>query len=134
MFKMAFKLVKPKFIPPLDENFRPAVLTNRAFEQAVVESGSGVPLVIGLERPNGSVSRFEISVFPDDHPHAEANLMVVERLVKFLLWQRGGWKVYIGGPVSIGQYIAQCYAPDGKNAFDYHFMGEDVYQKTHGRA
>jgi predicted NBD/HSP70 family sugar kinase len=127
---MSFELVKPKFVPPLDPEFRPAILANRAFEQAVAESGVGVPLVIGLERANGSVSRFETLVFPDGHSRAEDNLMFVERRVKFLLWQRGGWKVYIGGPASIGQYIAQRYAPDGQNAFDYHFMGEDVYQKT----
>jgi len=127
---MSFKLVKSKFVPPLDENFRPAVLANRNFRQEIEAEGVGVPLVIGLERPNGSVSRFETTVFPDDHPRAEANLMYGERLVKFLLWQRGGWKIYLGGPKSIGQYITQRYAPDGQNAFDYHFLGEDVYQKT----
>jgi predicted NBD/HSP70 family sugar kinase len=46
-----------------------------------------------------------------------------------LLWQRGGWKVYIGGPSFIGSYIKQCYAPDGARAFDFRFMGESVYQK-----
>ncbi len=127
---MSLRLVKPRFRPPLDEDFRPAVLANRAYQKEVADSGAGVPLIIGLERANGSVSRFETSVFPDDHPRAEANLMYVERLIKFLLWQRGGWKVYIGGPSSIGQYIAQSYGLGGKNEFDYHFMGEDVYQKT----
>ena len=29
----SFSLVKPKFIPPLDDEFCPAVLANRAFEQ-----------------------------------------------------------------------------------------------------
>jgi predicted NBD/HSP70 family sugar kinase len=30
----------------------------------------------------------------------------------------------------VGEYIAKCYAPDGSRSFDYHFMGEDVYEKT----
>jgi predicted NBD/HSP70 family sugar kinase len=124
-----FELVKPKFMPPVDENFRPAVLANRAFRQAVVTSGVGVLLMLGLERADGSLSRFETSVFPDDHASAAANLAYVERLVKFLLWQRGGWKVYVGGPKSVGEYIAQCYSDGGLRDFDYHFMGAKVYLK-----
>ncbi len=123
-------LIKPKFTPPLDDNFRPAVLANRAFQQAVKDSQAGVPLVIGLERAEGAVSRFETLVFPDGHPQAAANLPYVERLVKFLLWQRGGWKVYIGGPQAVGEYIQQLYAPTGERHFDYSFMGEQVYQNT----
>ncbi len=126
----AFRRVKPRFVPPLDEGFRPAVLANRAFRQEVEESGGGVPLVLGLERADGSVSRFETRVFPEGHPRAQANLRYAERLLKFLLWQRGGWKVYVGGPESIGRFIADEYAANGPRSFDYRFMGEDVYEKT----
>ena len=126
----AFPLVKPAIVPPLDPGFRPAVLANRAFRQAVADSGVGVPLVLGVERVNGSLSRFETVVLPEDHPQAEANLFYVERLVKFLLWQRGGWKVYVGGPVFVGEHIKQVYSPGGARSFDYTFMGEKVYQHT----
>jgi predicted NBD/HSP70 family sugar kinase len=126
----SLRLVKPRFVPPLDESFRPAVLANRAFQAEVEVSGVGVPLVLGLERADGSVSRFETTVFPDSHPRAAANPMYAERLVKFLLWQRGGWKVYVGGPQSIGNYTKKCYAPDGERAFDFHFMGKEIYEKT----
>ncbi len=125
-----FKLVEPRFLPPLDQGFRPAVLANRAFLKEVADSGEGAPLVLGLERSDGSVSRYETQVFPDGHPRAGANLMYAERLLKFLLWQRGGWKVYVGGPCGIGDYLAKCYAPDGEREFDFHFMGEDVYEHT----
>jgi predicted NBD/HSP70 family sugar kinase len=126
----AFKLVKPEFIPPLDKDFRPAVLANRAFQQAVQDSGEGTPLVLALERPDGSVSRFETQVFPEGHPRAGANLTYAERIFKFLLWQRGGWKAYVGGPKSVGDYIARCYSPDGERAFDYHFAGQEIYDRT----
>jgi predicted NBD/HSP70 family sugar kinase len=122
-------LVKPNIVPVLDANFRPPVLANQAFRQAVAESWAGVPLVLGLERVNGSLSRYETVVFPDGHPQAGANLMFVERIVKFLLWQCGGWKVYVGGPASVGEHIQAIYAADGARAFDYHFMGERIYQQ-----
>jgi predicted NBD/HSP70 family sugar kinase len=123
-------LVQPRLIPPLDPDFRPAALANRAFQKEVAASGVGVPLVLGLERAGGELSRFETQVFPSGHPRFAANLMYVERLVKFLLWQRGAWRVYVGGPREIGEYIAHCYSPAGVRKFDYHFMGEDVYEQT----
>lgn len=122
-------LSMPAFVPPLDPGFRPAALANRAFQNAVKDSGGGVPLVLALKRSNGCVSRFETRVFPEGHEKAEANLFYVERLLKFLMWQRGGCTVYCGGPKSIGDYLTQCYQPGGLRAFDYHFMGEDVYER-----
>jgi len=123
-----FQLVEPRLKPPLDADFRPASLANRRFRDSL--QGIGVPLVIGLERSHGEVSRYETSVFPEGHPQFEANFYYVERLVKFLLWQRGGFKVYLGGPPSIGEYIREVYSPHGARKFDYEFMGEQVYEQT----
>lgn len=124
---MSLPLIPPRFAPPLDPDFRPAVLANRAFRAAVQRSGTGEPLVIALERSDGSVSRFETLVFSESHPRAAENLVYAERILKFLLWQRGGYKVYVGGPGSIGAHIAQAYASDGERAFDHQFMGEKAY-------
>lgn len=121
------ELVPPRFTPPLDEDFRPAALFNRAFRQSTAQEG--VRLVIGLERAPADISTFETRVFPDGHPRMAENLPYVERLVKFLLWQRGGYRIYVGGPHLVGQYIQAAYAADGKRAFDHQFMGEQVYQK-----
>lgn len=122
-----FPLVQPQFVPPLDNAFRPAILANREFEREAAEAG--VPLVFGLEREDGKLSRFETKVFPDNHPKAAANLHYTERLLKFLLWQRGGFRIYVGGPRSIGIYLQECYSSMGNRKFDYHFMGEQVYER-----
>lgn len=122
-------LVPPPTVPPLHPEFRPAVLGNHAFLRAVEESGQGVPLRIALQRGDGSVSTYETRVFPSDHPLAEANLTYAERLVKFLLWQRGGWKVTIGGPPEIARHIRRVYSPGQERAFDYDFMGVTVYEQ-----
>ncbi len=123
------KLVAPQTLPPLDPDFKPAVLANRAFVQAVQDSGGGVPLKIALERGDGSVTVFETVAFAPDSPEAGQNLMYAERLVKFLLWARGGYKVIIGGSEQIANHLKAVYAPDGARAFDYDFMG-GVYEKT----
>ena len=118
----------PKIQPMLDDSFRPAALANKIFQESVDQVG--VPLVIGLERSDDEFSRYETKVFPEEHPNFESNFEYVERIVKFLLWQRGGFKVYIGGPCEIGDHIGSCYAPQGTRKFDYHFMGEQVYERT----
>jgi predicted NBD/HSP70 family sugar kinase len=124
-----FHFVAPRFQPSLDPGFRPAVLANHAFRQEVEASGQGVPLVLALVRAEDSVSRYEIQVFPEGHPRAGANLFYVERLLKFLLWQRGGWKVYVAGPPTVGRHLARCYSPGGERAFDYGFLSDLVYEK-----
>ncbi len=125
----AASLPKPDFIPPLDPQFRPAVLYNRDFRKGIEETGSGVDLILALERTDGSISRFNTQVYAENHPRASENSFYIERIVKFLLWQRGGYKIYIGGPEYIGNTIKECYALEGERTFDYSFMGEDVYEK-----
>ena len=125
----AMRLIEPKIRPPLDGDFRPAVLANQHFLEEVAGSQAGVPLLIGLERSDGYLSHFKSQVFPAGHPRASANLRYVERIVKFLLWQKGGWKIYLGGPPGIGEYIRDCYSAQGERSFDYQFMQKDVYEK-----
>ncbi len=124
---LPFHLPAPEFVPPLDDTFRPAALADRAFRQETAHQG--MPLVIGLERENGRFSRFETRVFHPDNARAGGNFYYVERLVKFLLWARGGFKLYIGGPHNIGQYIQEMYSPEGLRRFDYHFLGDQVYRQ-----
>ena len=110
----------PSRIPaPLDPGFQPAVLANRFYVESAKASGQAVPLVLGLERENGLLSRFETVVLPG----ADATtLHYVERLVKFLLWARGGWKLHFGGPKAIGEFIRQTYAARGARKFDCAMM------------
>jgi predicted NBD/HSP70 family sugar kinase len=125
---MAMRLIEPRVPAPLDKGFRPAVLANRKFIEEVKDVG--IQAVIGLERSSNDFSRYPIKLFPEDHPEFEANFQYVERIVKFLLWQRGGHTVYFSGPTRIADYLRGTYAANGERKFDYHFMGEQVYEKA----
>ena len=118
--------VHPAIVAPLDREFLPAALFNRKYRQLAKEKG-GVPLRVALERGDGSISTYTTTVMPASLGHVEATRLYVERIVKMLLWQRGGWKVYVGGPAEIGNYIKEVYSPKGARKFDYEFMG-DVYE------
>jgi len=119
--------VKPAILAPLDPGFLPAALFSQEYRKLVSASG-GVPLRIALERGDGSISTFCTSVLPSAAGHAEATLLYTERLVKFLLWQRGGWKVCVGGPAEIGRHIEEIYSLGGARKFDAEFMG-GIYER-----
>ncbi len=116
-----------KFEAKLDKGFQPMILVYNDFIKRATEAG-GDKLVIGIERNNGFVSAFEMVVFKDGTGHDEENLRLVERIVKTLLWVRGGYKVIIAGSKLIYEGIAKIYAVDGLRAFDNDFMA-GVYEK-----
>jgi predicted NBD/HSP70 family sugar kinase len=119
--------VHPAIVAPLDRGFLSASLFTREYLKLAVKLG-GVSLHLAVERGDGSISAYQTKVIPPAKGHAEATHLFVERIVKMLLWQRGGWKVYIGGPVEIGNYIKQVYSPSGARKFDFEFMG-NVYER-----
>ncbi|MGB7722513.1 MAG: hypothetical protein WBL65_21615, partial [Bryobacteraceae bacterium] len=99
-----------KFRPALDSEFLPASLWNRVYRARVKESGGGRNLAIALERSDGSVSVFRTAVLPHEGKNVAVNNRYVERLLKFLLWQKGGYRVTIGGDARIADYLRSVYA------------------------
>jgi predicted NBD/HSP70 family sugar kinase len=118
--------VSPRFRPVLDQGFIPACLWNRAYRSAIKEAGAH-RLAIALERSDGSVSVFRTAILPHEGANIPVNHRYVERLLKFLLWQKGGYRVTIAGQARIADYLSTVYAPVGARAFDHKFMGERVY-------
>ncbi len=119
--------VRPAITPPLDPGFVPAELWNRAYRTRCEASAGGHPLAIALERTDGTVSRYDTRVLPHTGENVALNRKYVERLVKFLLWARGGWRVLIGGDAAIAEMVRGIYAADGERRFDHEFMGAKIY-------
>ena len=115
-----------KFNAPLDPGFMPMAVVFRDFQEKVKAAG-GTKLVIGLERNGGLTSAFTLDVFKDGTGHDEENHEFVERIVKTLLWARGGYKVIIAGSDVIAEKIKADYSVGGAREFDSVFMSE-VYE------
>jgi len=105
-----------KFPAPLDPGFAPCALCSR---------GGEVPLVIAVEGEDGRVSRFETTIAAE--PDAAA-LRQAERLVKMLLWARGGWRVVIAGPTAAAELVREHYRVGGVRSFDAETM-QRIYQQ-----
>ena len=118
--------MKLKVLAPLDPGFMPMSVVYRDFEAAVKAEG-GEKLTIGLERNDGLTSVFTLDVFKDGTGHDEENHDFVERIVKTLLWVRGGYKIIIAGSKVIADRIKADYSEGGIRAFDSEFMA-GVYE------
>ena len=118
--------MKLKVTAPLDPGFMPMAVVYREFEEKVKAEG-GQTLKIALERNGGLTSVYTVEVFRDGTGHDEENHDFVERLVKTLLWTRGGYKVIIAGSEVIANRIKADYAVGGLRDFDRDFMS-GVYE------
>ncbi|HEY1410514.1 MAG TPA: hypothetical protein VGF36_00155, partial [Rhodopila sp.] len=120
--------VTPRFRPPLDPAFAPAFLWHRGFQALAAADRSARPFVLVLDRPDGGVARHESRILGPAHPQAALNLYYAERVLKFLLWQKGGNRVRVGGAPELAAQLALIYGPTGPRAFDAEFMGGKVYR------
>ena len=118
--------MKLKVEAKLDKQFMPMSVVYRDFVNEAKENG-GEKLIIAIERNKGYSSTFETVVFPDG-VNDDRNIEMIDRIVKSLLWFRGGYKIIIAGSKVVYEGIKKAYAKDGTRAFDNDFMG-GVYEK-----
>ena len=94
--------------PVLDEGFVPLGLFFKHFQENATK-----PVVIAVERSNGLVGRYDTKIFGTEEMK-EADCYYIDRLVKMLLWAKGGFKVYVCGDETVGEYIKETYRIGGK--------------------
>ena len=80
-----------KHVPVLDPGFIPFGVWMESYLKDAKH-----PVAIAVERDNGRVSVRHTFIHGTPEM-AEADYRYVERIVKFLLWSVGGYKVYICG-------------------------------------
>ena len=111
-----------KHIPELDPEFFPVIRFNQAFLRTAQK-----PMSVAVERDRGQVAVCNTRIHGTPE-WFEADCYYMDRLVKSLLWMKGGWKVYVAGDEAIGKYLQQTYSLTGARAFDADFMA-GVYER-----
>ena len=109
----------------LKRDFKPPIALLQQLKCAARPGGK--TLVIAWERENGYVSRYDLPL-PTRAEDSPEVLQLAERIVKFLLWAAGGWRLMLCGPRKLCMSIKQQYTKGGARAFDVAFMA-NVYGK-----
>ena len=113
--------VELKHVPPLDPEFIPLMRFNRAFLETAKK-----PVGIAVERADGQMA--SCRTFIHGTPEmAEADHYYINRLVKTILWMKGGFKVYVSGDEGIAEYLRSIYCAGGGQEFDWDYMA-NVYE------
>lgn len=106
--------------PPLDADFIPFGAFKMAFEKSAKDHG-GEKFTIAIERNSGQISTYE-TVIHGKSEYFKADRLYIERLIKFLLWMKGGYSIHLYGNQDIGNYIKYEYSKAGRRKFDADFM------------
>lgn len=120
-------LIAPRVVPALDPAFRPAVLCNHAFLDLARSTGNAMPVRLALEQADGSVFHFNTEVLPEKHPLASGNFIYIERMVKFFLWSRGGFRIHFDGPPALCEALGRYYRETATGMFDSEIIGNRIY-------
>ena len=109
-------------LPELDSSFFPLYKFNHAFLATAKK-----PIGIAVERSGGEMA--SVHTFLHGTPERiEADRYYIRRLVKSMLWMKGGWRVYISGDRDMYDYIRACFSADGCQAFDWDYFSS-IYER-----
>jgi predicted NBD/HSP70 family sugar kinase len=114
----------PKHRPEIDPEFTPAVVWNKAYRELCANTPGAAPLAFSLSRPDGTASSFHTVCLPHEGAFAALNQIYAERILKFLLWARGGNKVMLAGRYAgeLAALLRGIYHETGARAFDCDFV------------
>ena len=99
--------VSVQHLPELDPNYIPLF----PFYQSFLKDAKK-PLDIAVERSGGQVAVYKTFIHGTPEM-AQADLYYVDRIIKTLLWLKGGFKVYLAGDRAIFEAIHNAYSKGG---------------------
>ena len=120
-------LAAPRHRPVLDPGFLPAWSWMRAYRRLAAAESRSVPVAVAVASPGGPATIYRAMMLPHEERYAAANFRFLERVLKFLLWSRGGSSVFIAGAPEAAAQVAAAYRPGGARAFDAEFLGRKIY-------
>lgn len=118
--------MKLKVEASLDKGFMPLSVVFRDYQNDLKNYNNPARLVVAIERSQGCVSAWECRIFPDG-VQQERTIELFDRIVKTLLWIRGGFKIKLAGSKALFEHLKNAYTDKGSRSFDKGFM-ETVYE------
>ena len=115
-----------KIPAPLDPHFLPLEMVMRAYEADVQKSENTCDFGVLILRNQGYCDHYVTRIFRDGADERTVPLM--NRLVKTLLWARGGYKIVVFGSDAVYAHLSAAYRAGGERAFDADFMAT-VYER-----
>jgi hypothetical protein len=126
-----------------------AAMFHRAYDRMVHYNPDSERVGFALYQQNDKrmepyVTVHDMEILPHRGENIGLNRAVVDHTLKYLLWQRGGWRGDFVGPEDLARHLQELYKPserteDGKKLagdkvdprrFDADFMQDDVYNKS----
>ena len=102
--------------PKLDPDFMPLYKFNQAFLKDAKQ-----PLGLAVERASGEMAVCETFIHGTPE-YREADRYYVNRIVKTMLWMKGGFRIYVRGSEDIYQAMQEDFSANGCQAFDWDYM------------
>jgi hypothetical protein len=82
---------------------------------------------LALEQTDGNVSHFKTEILPEPHPQAGGNFVYLERILRLLLWSRGGFRIHFQGPAALATKLAAYYRDTATGKFDSNIVAERMF-------
>lgn len=111
--------INTKNLPELDAGFIPLNQFNREFLKKAFK-----PVGIALERANGEMASVSTYITGDD----AASRYYINRLVKTLLWMKGGFRVYCTDDDMYRYLHDVAFCDGGEQDFDFHYF-EGIFER-----
>ena len=109
-------------LPELDKGFIPLHKFNEAFLRT-----AGKPVGLAVERSGGQMSSCHTYIHGTERLRA-ADHYYINRLVKTLLWMKGGYKVYVSGDEDTYEYLCRAFSKGGEQDFDWDYF-QNVFER-----
>ena len=114
--------VELKNIPVLDPEFTPIYRFNQEYLK-----GATKPVSVAVERADGQMATCHTFIYGTEEMY-EADCYYIERIVKTVLWMKGGFKIYVAGDEKIYEYLKATYNAGGQQEFDWDYMA-NIFEK-----
>ena len=102
--------------PKLDPGYIPLYKFNQAFLKDAKQ-----PLGLAVERSCGEMAVCETFIHGTPEMR-DADHYYVNRLIKTILWMKGGFRIYVRGSEDIRAYLSEAYSAGGCQEFDWDYM------------